>query len=215
MGEFPRSERNKVRRLPKRGAYDEDSVNAILDEGYLCHVGFRFGEQPFIIPTLYARAGRSVFVHGSAVSRMLGRLAEGVEMCLAVTLVDGIVLARSAFHHSMNYRSAVCFGKGRPVEEKDAKLEALRLISEKVMPGRWEDARSPTERELEVTSVVEIVIDEASAKTREGDPIDDKEDYDLPVWAGVVPLVQSYGEPLPDTRLREGIGLPEYLRKLV
>ena len=210
MADFEKTPRNEVKRQASRGSYDRDTVYAILDEGYVCHVGFCVDGQPFVIPTLSARIDDSVFIHGSSISRMLKEV-EGSEICLTVTLTDGIVLARSAFHHSMNYRSAVVFGKGRLISDKKAKISALRSISENLLPGRWEDAREPTPRELQVTSVIEIEIEQASAKIREGDPSDDKDDYSLPIWAGVLPVEVLFGEPVPDSKLSKGIPLPDYL----
>ncbi len=184
----------------------------ILDEGFVCHAGFVVEGQPFIIPTLYARSGDSIFIHGSAVSRMLKNLSEGVKVCVSVTLVDGLVLARSAFHHSINYRSVVVFGTGRLIESDEEKLSALKTISENALPGRFEDSRPPTQKELNVTSVIKIEIEEASAKIREGDPIDDDKDYDLDFWAGVLPIETRFGEPIADAKLDEEIELPDYLK---
>ncbi len=165
-----------------------------------------------MIPTLYARSGDSIFIHGSAVSRMLKNLSEGIEICLTVTLVDGLVLARSAFNHSMNYRSAVVFGNGRLVEESGEKLAALKTISDNALPDRFDDSRAPTEKELKATSVIRIEIEEASAKIRSGDPIDDRKDYDSPFWAGVLPIETSFGKPIADSKLDETVELPDYLK---
>jgi nitroimidazol reductase NimA-like FMN-containing flavoprotein (pyridoxamine 5'-phosphate oxidase superfamily) len=213
LSEFPKTHRNTVRRRAERGRYDHQTVHGILDAGYLCHLGFVVDGQPFVIPTLYGRRGNTLFVHGSAVSRMLRNLSEGIRACVTVTLADGIVLARSAFHHSMNYRSVTAFGTGTLVEDDEAKLTALKLISENVFPGRWDDVREPTKKELDVTTVIAIVIEEAAAKIREGDPKDDARDYELPVWAGVVPIVTSYGEPVADPKLAEGTDLPDYIKE--
>ncbi len=213
MSEFNQTTTNKVRRQPGRGRYDRETIFSILDEGYLCHVGFVVDSQPFVIPTLYARVDESVFIHGSSISRMLKEIDKGVDVCLTVTLVDGIVLARSAFHHSMNYRSAVVFGNGHLITDRNAKLSALKSIAENVLPDRFADSREPTKKELNVTSVIEIVIREASAKIRTGDPSDDPKDYKLPIWAGVLPVKTTFGLPVPDSRLAEGIALPPYLRK--
>lgn len=212
MSEFEQTEVNRVVRVSKRGHYDKETIYSILDEGYLCHAGFEIDGRPFVIPTLYARVEDSVFIHGSSVSRMLKRLDEGVETCITVTLVDGIVLARSAFHHSMNYRSAVVFGKGRRVVNDEEKLSALKAISENVLKHRWDDSRQPTENELNVTTVIEIPVNSASAKIRSGDPIDDENDYDLPIWAGVLPVKTRFGNAIPDSKLQAGIGLPDYLK---
>jgi hypothetical protein len=194
--------------LPARGSHDRQIVDAILDAAFVAHVGFVVDGQPFVIPTLFGRAGDKLYLHGSAASRMLRTLEAGVPVCLTVTLVDGLVLARSAFHHSMNYRSAVIFGTARKIDDPEQKNEALRVISEHLIAGRWEQVRPPSSQELKATSVLEVMIEEASAKTRTGGPVDDEEDYALPVWAGVLPLKLMAGEPEPDARLAEGIELP-------
>lgn len=214
MSEFDRKERNTVRRQASRGKYDRETVFGILDEAFLCHVGFSVEGQPFVIPTLYTREGETIFIHGSAISRMLESLSEGLPVCVTVTITDGIVLARSAFHHSMNYRSVTVFGKGTLVEDENEKVRALELISENVLPGRWADSRGPTKKELDVTSVIAIRIEDAAAKIREGGPKDDKRDYELPIWAGVVPIAQETREPIADDVLPEGIEIPDYLKKL-
>lgn len=203
--------RSQLRRLPNRGSHEPEVVHAILDVGFLAHVGFQVNGQPFVIPTLYGREEDNLYLHGSAASRMMGELETGVPACVTVTLVDGIVLARSAFHHSMNYRSVVAFGTARKIEEASRKMHALRVISEHVMPGRWNDVRTPTEKELKATTVLEFSIAEASAKVREGPPLDDEEDYGLPVWAGVLPLTLQAKSPVPDSRLAEGIEAPGYI----
>lgn len=203
--------RSQLRRLPNRGSHEPEDVHAILDAGFLAHVGFQMNGQPFVIPTLYGREEDNLYLHGSAASRMMGELETGVPACVTVTLVDGIVLARSAFHHSMNYRSVVAFGTARKIEEASRKMHALRVISEHLMPGRWNDVRTPTARELKATTVLEFSIAEASAKVREGPPLDDEEDYGLPVWAGVLPLTLEAKSPVPDSRLAEGAQIPEYL----
>ena len=200
-----------MRRLPKRGVYDRAAIEAILDEGIVCHLGFVSDGHPVVIPTLYARAGDVLYVHGSAASRALRRLAGGFDACLTVTLLDGLVLARSAFHHSANYRSVVVFGRARPVDAQDEKLAALEAISEHVVPGRWADVRGPTARELKATTVLALPLDEASAKVRTGPPLDEDDDYELAVWAGVIPFRFVTGEPEPDPRLRPDIPLPRYL----
>ncbi len=212
MKDYSKTERNQVRRIPKRGKYDHQTINKILDEGFLCHVGFNLEKQPFVIPTLYARIDDSIIIHGSSISRMLKNVSEGIKVCVTVTLVDGIVLARSAFHHSMNYRSVVVFGTGKVITEKGEKLAALKAVSDNVLKHRWEDSRQPTENELNVTSVIKIKIEDASAKIREGDPIDDKKDYETNFWAGILPVETKFGEPIADTRLDEKIELPDYLR---
>jgi len=205
-----RSERTTVKRLPKRAAYERAVVDAILDEGLVCHVGFAIDGQPYVIPTIYARAGDEILVHGSAASRMLGTLDGGVATCLTVTLVDGLVLARSAFHHSMNYRSVVVLGTARRLVEPQEKLRALRAIVDHVVPGRWPHVREPNDRELKATSVLSLPLREASAKIRSGGPIDDEEDYALPVWAGELPIRSVFAGPVPDARLDPALGVPDY-----
>jgi nitroimidazol reductase NimA-like FMN-containing flavoprotein (pyridoxamine 5'-phosphate oxidase superfamily) len=195
-----------------RGVYDKAQVHAILDEGFVCHVGFVIDGQPFVIPTAYARSGEQIYIHGSPVSRVMRVATQNLDICLTVTLVDALVLARSAFHTSMNYRSVVALGKARPVTDIDEKREALRCFTNHVVAGRWEQAKQPTEQELKATSVLSLPLEEVSAKIRTGPPIDDDEDYALPVWGGVVPLIQSFGEPLPDDRVLEGIGAPQLTR---
>ncbi|MBZ5592161.1 MAG: pyridoxamine 5'-phosphate oxidase family protein [Acidobacteriia bacterium] len=201
MENYNPTDRTRVRRLPKRAAYDKQKVHSILDEGFLCHVGFVADGQPYVIPTLYARGGDRIYIHGSAASRMLRTLDEGVDVCLTVTLVDGFVLARSAFHHSMNYRSVVVLGKARLVTDSAEKMEAMHRFTNHMVPGRWEEVRQPTEQELKATSVLALELHEVSAKIRTGSPLDDEEDYSLPVWAGVVPVRTTLGEPLPDERV--------------
>ena len=207
-----RTERTKVRRLPARGAYDRETIYAILDEGFICHVGFVVDSQPYVIPTGYARIGDDLYIHGSSASRMLRNLAKGVDVCVTVTLVDGLVLARSAFHHSINYRSVVVLGKAELVEDADEKYRVLEAFTEHVIPGRWPEIRWPNELELKATSVLKLPINEASAKIRTGDPKDDEEDYQMNIWAGVLPLVVTKGEPVSDTRLSDGIEIPAHVR---
>ena len=210
MNSFPQTPRTTVRRLPKRGVYDRQIVYGILDEGFVCHVGFAVEGQPFVIPTGYARVDDQLFIHGSQVSRMLRTLSAGIDVCVAVTLVDGLVLARSAFHHSINYRSVVVFGNATLVDDRAAKLAALFAFSEHVIRGRWNDVRAPTEQELRATTVLSLPLAEASAKVRNGPPIDDDEDYELGVWAGVLPLTISAGAPINDPRLPQDISPPAY-----
>lgn len=205
--------RSRVNRLPKRGDYSQKTIYAILDAGFLCHVGFVVDGQPYVIPTGYGRAGDTLYLHGSAASRMLRTLAEGIDVCVTATLLDGIVLARSAFHHSMNYRSVVILGKASAIEEEQEKTAALRVISEQIVRGRWDDVRKPTAQELKATAVLKLPIEEASAKIRIGPPLDDEEDYALNVWAGVLPLAMRAGEPMPDARLAPGAKVPKYLMK--
>jgi uncharacterized protein len=203
--------RTTIRRLPMRGQYDRDTIAAILDEGLICHVGFVVEGQPYVIPTIYARHGGRLYVHGSAVSRMLKTLAGGVPVCVSVTLVDGLVLARSVFNHSMNYRSVVVLGTATVVEGEE-KRAALERIAEHVVPGRWKEAREPNETELKATLVLSLPLDEASAKVRTGPPEDEDEDYTLPHWAGVLPLALAASTPVPDPRLPPGIDVPPSVR---
>jgi len=203
--------RTRVQRLPKRAAYDRATIDAILDEGFVCHLGFVHDQRPVVIPTLYARVGDVVFVHGSAASRMLRTLAAGAEVCLAVTLVDGLVLARSAFHHSVNYRSVVLFGGATLVSDAAEKVAALEAFTEQMVRGRWADVRAPTAKELRATSVLRMPIDEVSAKARTGPPLDDEPDYALDMWAGVLPLGLVPGAPEPDSRLKAGVKPPGYV----
>ncbi len=204
---YSRTERTLVRRRAQRGVYDKAQVHAILDEGFVCHVGFVLDGQPFVIPTAYARSGEQIYIHGSPASRLM-RGTEEIDLCLTVTLVDALVLARSAFHTSINYRSVVVVGKSRPVTDLIEKWQALRCFTNHVIAGRWEHAKQPSEKDLKATSVLSLPLEEVSAKIRTGPPIDDEEDYTLPVWGGVVPLIQSFGEPVPDGRVLEGIAPP-------
>ena len=205
------TERTKVKRLPARGHYDRDTIHAILDEGFICHVGFVVDGQPYVIPTGYARVGDQLYIHGSAASRMLRNLSKGIEVCVTVTLIDGLVLARSAFHHSINYRSVVILGKAMLVEDRDEKEKALEALTEHIVPGRWADVRWPNELELKATSVLKLPIEEASAKIRTGDPKDDEEDYAMDVWAGVLPLSLQTGDPIADGQLDSEILVPRHV----
>jgi nitroimidazol reductase NimA-like FMN-containing flavoprotein (pyridoxamine 5'-phosphate oxidase superfamily) len=213
MTDFTPTERTQVHRLPKRGVYDRDAVYRILDEGLVCHVGFVADGKPVVIPTGYGRDGDTFYIHGSTASRMFRALGKGTDICVTVALVDGLVLARSAFHHSMNFRSVIIFGKASLLEDPVAKREALRIFTEHVMPGRWEEIRQPTEKELQVTTVLAVPLEEVSAKVRTGPPIDDEEDYMLPVWAGVLALDLAPRPPVADDRLSREIAVPEYMRK--
>ena len=204
--------RSDLGRIPARGSHDWNTICEILDVGFLAHIGFSIGNQPFVIPTLYGREGEKLYVHGSSASRMLGELETGVSACITVTLVDGIVLSRSAFDHSMNYRSVVAFGIAKKIADPPKKLECLRIISEHLMPGRWADVRSPRPRELNATTVLEFSVDEVSSKIRRGPPSDDESDYGLPVWAGVLPFEVRGQPPIPDDRLLDGVMIPEYVR---
>jgi nitroimidazol reductase NimA-like FMN-containing flavoprotein (pyridoxamine 5'-phosphate oxidase superfamily) len=193
--------RTRVVREADRAVYDRETVYRILDEGFLCHAGFVVDGQPFVIPTSYGRKGASLYIHGSAASRMLRQMKESVPVCIEVTLLDGLVLARSIFNHSMNYRSVVILGKATLVDDPEDKLAALRILSEHILPGRWDDSRQPNERELKATSVLRVPIEEFSAKVRQGPAIDDEDDYSFPTWAGVVPLEMKAGTPIDDPRL--------------
>ena len=212
MTEFIPTERTQVHRLPKRGVYDRERVYRILDEGLVCHVGFVVDGKPVVIPTGYGRKGDTLYLHGSPASRMFQALGQGVDVCITVTLVDGVVMARSAFHHSMNYRSVVIFGKASLLNDPDAKREALQAFTEHVAPGRWQEVRQPSEKELRGTIVLALPLDEVSAKVRTGPPLDDEEDYALPVWAGVLPLELTPAVPVPDDRLPRETPLPDYVR---
>lgn len=212
MDEIPPTDRTTVRRLPARGSHDRALIYSILDAAPACHVGFVVDGRPFVIPTLHVRVGDRLYVHGSPGSRMLRAMAGGAEVCVSVTLIDGLVLARSAFHHSMNYRSAVVFGVAAPVDDPDERARVLQALSEHLVPGRWRDVRGPAPGELKATTVLGLPIVEASAKVRTGPPIDDEEDYALPAWAGVVPLSIRAGEPIPCPRLAPGIEPPAYAR---
>jgi uncharacterized protein len=206
---FEPSARTTVRRRAGRARYDRATVEAILDEGLVGHVGIVADGQPFVIPMLYARAGDRIFLHGSPLSRLLGTLTQAVPISLTVTLLDGIVLARSAFHHSLNYRSVVVLGEARAVRDRSEKLDALRRLVEHIVQGRSDDARGPSEQELDATEVVALPLDEASAKVRTGPPVDAAEDHALPVWAGELPLRLAVGDPVPDSRC--SALLPSYL----
>ena len=203
----PPSERTRVRRMPKRGAYDRATIDAILDAALLCHVGYVVDGQPYVTPTAHWRQGDHVYWHGSSASRMLRAQQAGIPVCLTVSLLDGIVFARSGFHHSMNYRAVMAVGAAERVEG-DALLAALEAFSERLAPGRWRDLRPPTAQELKATTVLRLPLDEASAKLRAGPPGDDEPDYALPVWAGVLPLSYAAGTPVPDPRLRAGTAVP-------
>ena len=201
--------RTTVKRRAQRAAYDHATVEAILDEGLVCHVGFVVDGQPYVLPTIYARVGDRLYLHGSAASRMLRTLGDGVETCVTITLIDGLVLARSAFHHSMNYRSAVVLGIARPVVDRDDKRRALQAIVDHVVPERWNRVREPNEQEMKATTVLELPLAEASAKVRSGGPLDDEADYALPVWAGQLPLELVPALPIPDERLPVGVPIPQ------
>jgi nitroimidazol reductase NimA-like FMN-containing flavoprotein (pyridoxamine 5'-phosphate oxidase superfamily) len=205
------SDRTRVKRLPKRGAYDKETIHAILDEGLVCHVGFAVDGQPFVMPMTYARDGDRILIHGSRASRAMKAVAAGADACVTVTLNDGLVLARSAFHHSMNYRSVVMLGKGRAIDDPEAKLEAFRRYFDRLIPGRWNDVRPPSRSEMDQTYMVEIPIDEASAKARTCPPTEEEADYALDAWAGVIPMETTVGAPIPDDQLRDDIATPDYV----
>ncbi|HEU5400987.1 MAG TPA: pyridoxamine 5'-phosphate oxidase family protein [Terriglobales bacterium] len=207
------TERSRLRRLPNRGSHELETIYKIFDAGFLAHVGFCVDGQPFVIPTLYGREDEHLFLHGSAASRMLRTLEAGAPACVTVALVDGLVLARSAFHHSINYRSVVAFGRCSLVAETAEKLHGLTAVSEHLIRGRWQDVRPPNEKELKATSVLRFDIEEASAKVRVGPPADDEEDYALPVWAGVLPMRLVAGTPIADERMERPAGVPAYVRQ--
>lgn len=206
------TQRSQVKRLPQRADYELQTIYNILDEGLICYVGFVVNNQPFVIPTAYGRINDKLYIHGSPASRMLRSLVGAIEVCVTVTLLDGLVLARSAFHHSMNYRSVVIFGKAEIVGAESEKLEALQAFTEHVVPGRWDEVRQPTRQELQGTLVLSLPITEASAKVRTGAPNDDEADYNLPVWAGVLPLHLVAGNAIADSRLQSGIGIPAHVK---
>src|SRR5258708_24212887 len=210
MDKLPQTPRTTLKRLSQRGSYDREVIEQILDEGFICHVGFTTEGRPFVIPTGYARMGDSLVIHGSQASRMLRTLGEGIDVCVTVTLIDGLVLARSAFNHSMNYRSVVVFGRATVLGDSAAKIAALRALSQHMVPGRWDDVRAPNERELQQTTVLSLPLTEASAKVRSGPPLDDEDDYNLPVWAGVIPLRLIAGVPVDDPRLSTNTAVPKY-----
>jgi uncharacterized protein len=210
---YTRTERTRLRRLPKRAHYDRATVHAVLDAGLICHVGYVIDGQPYVTPTCYWRHGERLYWHGSSASRMLRRLREGIPACVTVTHIDGLVLARSGFHHSINYRSIMALGTARAVADED-KLAALEEFVEHLLPGRWAELRPPTGQEVKATTVLWMELDEVSAKLRTGPPVDDEEDYGLPIWAGVVPLATTVGAPEPDPRLLRGLSAPQYLEHL-
>jgi uncharacterized protein len=213
MTTISQTPRTTLKRLPQRGSYNRQLIDQILDEAFVCHVGFIVDGQPVVIPTGYARAGDNLLIHGSQASRMLRHLSEGIDVCLTVTLIDGLVLARSAFHHSMNYRSVVVFGRAAMIEDPVEKTAALFALSEHMIPARWADVRKPNQSELQQTTVLSLPITEASAKVRTGPPLDEDEDYALDVWAGVIPLKLVAESPIADPRLPKQIAAPDYAQK--
>ena len=212
METFTPTQRTTIKRIPKRANYECETVYQILDEGLVCHVGFVVDGQPFVIPTAYGRVEDKLYIHGSPASRMLRNLQEGIPVCITVTLIDALVLARSAFHHSMNYRSVVVFGTASVVSNPEEKLEALHAFTEHVVPGRWEEVRQPSRSELTGTLVLSLPLVEASAKVRTGPPSDDEADYSIPVWAGEIPLRVVADAPIDDSRLQPGLILPSYVK---
>jgi nitroimidazol reductase NimA-like FMN-containing flavoprotein (pyridoxamine 5'-phosphate oxidase superfamily) len=213
MTDFTRTDRNRIKRLPKRGHYDRETIHRILDEALICHVAFVEKRQPYVIPTNFARVEDRIILHGAKASRLLKHIEAGHPICVEVTIVDGLVLARSVFHHSVNYRSVMLFGKGKLIEDQQEKLAALQAVTEHLIPGRWQEARLPNRKELNATSVVSINIDQASAKVRVGPPVDEPEDYALPVWAGILPLQETPVSPIRDELQSEDIPLPEYIAR--
>jgi hypothetical protein len=211
MTKFSITDRSRIKRKPDRGLYDRETIYQILDEALICHLGFVEDNQPYVIPINFARVGDTIFLHGAIASRLLKHIGAGHALCVEVTLVDGLVLARSVFNHSINYRSVVLFGSGRLVEEDQAKLAALEAITEHLIPGRWREARLPNAKELKATSVVSIKIEDGSAKVRSGPPGDDEADYALPVWAGVLPLQEMALPAVPDERMAQDIAAPVYI----
>ena len=212
MKAFTPTERTQIRRHAERGVYDREQIYSILDEGYICHLGFTVDGQTYVIPTGYGRSGNQIYIHGSAASRALGSLSEGINVCATVTLVDGFVLARSAFRHSINYRSVVILGKARLVTDPTEKMEALRCFTNHLVPNRWEEVRAPNQTEMLKTSVLSLALEEVSAKVRSGPPLDLEEDYSIPVWAGVVPVSARLGEPIPDGHVLPGIAVVDRRR---
>ena len=217
MNDIIQTERTRLRRLPKRGAFDRDTVYSILDEAFICHIGFTVDEQPYVIPTSFGRIDDVLYIHGSSASRMLRTLSKEINMCFTATLIDALVLARSAFHHSINYRSVVVLGNATLVTDDDEKNNALEAITNHIVPGRWDDVRWPNELELKATSVLKLPIEEASAKVRTGPPIDDEEDYAMNIWAGILPVELKTCDPIDDDRLDNGAVPPNnitnYTRK--
>jgi len=209
-----KTKRNTHNRIPKRGSHDLQTIHAILDKEFICHVGFVLDGQPYVIPTCYGRCENNIYIHGATAGRMFSNLEKGFDICVTVTLVDGLVLARSAFNHSVNYRSVVIFGKAILITDEEEKMKALEKFTEHAVPGRWKETRPPTPNELKMTSVLAISLEEASAKIRQGPPVDDDKDHLLPYWAGVVPLRKTLLDPIPDPKLRTDIAVPESVKRL-
>ena len=210
-----KSEKSTVKRVAKRAVYNTEEINAILDKDFLCHVGFIHENYPVVIPTIYGRKKDKLYLHGATVSRMMKNLSKGEEISISVANVNGLVIARSAFHHSANYESVVLFGKGKLIEDTKEKIEALQVISDQVIRNRWEESRLPTDKELAITAVVEVEISTASAKVRTGFPVDDQRDYELDIWAGIVPIDKKYGTPIPDEQLNKDLPVPTSVLQLI
>ncbi len=210
---FEQSRLNRINRVPKRAAYDARTVYAIVDEALICHVGFVQDGRPFVIPVIHARDGDSLILHGSRASRLMKHIGEGHEICVCVSFLDGLVLARSIFHHSMNYRSAILFGTGRIIDDPDEILRGFKILTDHILPGRWEDARQPTGKETKATTLVAMDIVTASAKIRTGPPLDDEEDYGLPIWAGIIPVRREKLDPIADDRTNAATNLPDYIER--
>ncbi|MBC7450017.1 MAG: pyridoxamine 5'-phosphate oxidase family protein [Cytophagales bacterium] len=211
MDQLKKTERTEVTRMANRASYDKETIKAILAEGLVCHVSYVFEGQPFTIPHLYGVKEETIYIHGSVGSFMLRELKKEIDLCFSVTLIDGLVLARSAFHHSVNYRSVILFGKAKLVEEEEEKTAALKVLTEHVIKGRWDDVRKPNATEMKQTMVLAISLEQASAKIRTGGPNDDEEDYALDVWAGVLPLTLVAGSAIPDIKMKEEREVPEYV----
>ncbi len=209
------TKKTKVKRSPKRGFYDKETIYKILDNHFVCQIAFVYEGYPVVIPTIYGRDDDKLYIHGATVSRMLLELEKGVPMSINITQTDGIVLARSAFHHSLNYQSVTIFGQASIVTDENERYKALKLISDQIIPYRWEEVRSPSKKELKATKILKIPIMEASAKIRKGPPSDEKEDYNLPIWAGEIPITSIMQNPISDSKLKEGIPIPESVKKLM
>jgi len=210
-----KTEKSKVKRIPKRGFYDKETIYRILDNDFVCQIGFVYNNYPVVIPTIYGRKDDTLYFHGASVSRMLQTLEKGVQISVNVTRTNGLVLARSAFHHSLNYESVTVFGVATLVDKKEDKIKALRIITDHIIPERWEEVRGPNKKELNVTKVLQLKISEASAKIRNEGVGDDKADYELDIWAGIVPIEKHYGKPINDDKLKEGIVVPKSVKKLL
>ncbi len=210
-----KTDKTKLKRAPQRGFYDAETIFGILDNDFICQIGFVYNNYPVVIPTIYGRKNDFLYFHGASVSRMLTNMGKGVPISINVTQTNGIVLARSAFHHSLNYHSVTVFGQAEVVTDDKERMEALKVISDQIIPLRWEESRLPNSKEMKVTKILKLQITEASAKIRTGPPNDDEPDYDLPIWAGVLPIEKSYGEPIADPKLKSGIPLPESVNNLI